>query len=486
MTNQRSLTNNFSKQNGQLRVLWIDDNAAVSQPIPSYKRDWMIYHAINPKGVKHCIEMASVGLDPETEEIDELKQTPTAPFDIYLCDFRLTATSDPKTNKGDPASADAAGFLLGVLSSLKWPRSPQAIIPYSAFISEYASTFNLVSEFCPDSIVMLKEPKGKYSNINDSLEVAAHTYRVAVMKSFSKGHLLLDDDTVAALPKLISGAKDEDLDIDSMLGFKTADGQRRFRLSSLFFDNLDASHKNFSTYSNITEFLETFEADRFYESCKKLADDYWSFYQDPRSHEQYTAWEVYLSEGRAMKPPSFVETAGPKKSIVYKLEGPEKDFLAKKQIRTLMLFLKHFRQSKVVNLVAEMTEQEFRDALKSDHESSELLAIQSDYADVLSALNVSKVDLNFYRDLYDQYNDKFNTVRMIHPMPKGNDNSGDEPPSKKFNNDGRILRSMRHIKVTCNSLDDISIGDNIPSSYLRRYAREIGLKEDLWPFWLKR
>lgn len=488
MTNQRLLTNNFSNQSGQLRVLWIEDNAGVAQPIPSYKRDWMIYHAINPQGVKHSIAMMSAGLDPEKEELDELIQTPMAPFDIYLCDFRLTATSDHKTNKGDPASADAAGFLLGVLSTLKWPRSPQAIIPYSAYTSEYASTFNLVSEFCPDSIVMLKEPKGKFTNINDILETAAQTYRVAVIRSFAKGHLLLDEDTASALPVLISKAKDSDLSIDTMIGFNTVHGQRNFRLSSLFFDNLDASHKEFSSYSSIVEFLETFDADTFYENCKHLADNYWSFYQDPRSYEQYTAWELYLTEGRAISPPNFVEEEGPKKSIVYKLEGAGTDDEAKKQTRTLMLFLKHFRQSKVVDLVGEMTEREFQEALKSDHKSSEIIAIQNDYNDVLSALKKSKVDQSYYRDLYDQYGHKFNTVRMIHPMPKSKDNRGDEAPSKKFNNDGRILRSMRHIKITCTTLHEVSIGDtqNIPFSYLRRYACEIGLKEDLWPFWLKR
>jgi hypothetical protein len=154
-----SLPKNVEDGSERLRILWIEDRPGV---VPEKS-----FGTVGNKTVQIVIAETAGDvwqlLNKEQNSF-HLKQG----FDAYITDFRLVDRPSEKTGEETSrpreirvpgreyptegelgADAPAAGLLIGLLASLRFPDRPSVILPYSRFSEEFGATWRLVKNFAP-------------------------------------------------------------------------------------------------------------------------------------------------------------------------------------------------------------------------------------------------------------------------------------------------------------------------------------------------
>ena len=143
---------------GRIKILCLDDEVAdriaKEDHYPDVTKRYSPYFAIS--GVLSLPDLrdviASSGRYPSKYGYDRIE----APYDVYLLDFRMCDSKEDcrlREHIESGVHAPAAGLLAGMLTALRWPTHPQAIVPYSGHgLEEIGDVWHLCRGFCPESI----------------------------------------------------------------------------------------------------------------------------------------------------------------------------------------------------------------------------------------------------------------------------------------------------------------------------------------------
>lgn len=286
------LTPPLQPNDGRLKLLWIDD--LFQQIIPksiSLLEDFFAIKAIShPQNMSDLLNLASQ--QPRQSAIYDRHGLP---FDVYLTDFRLRDTKGsnaPTTRELEEGlDAPSGGFLLGLLTALRWPDHPQIVIPYSAYDDEFGQIWILCKRFCPSSLRVLWDEtvtKGTRDQ-GKLLDLIPSEYRSALTDAFHQGilHLPLRErerwESLVQSSTLFSPHQ--------TIEFSGNYGIRPIKIGALFYDKLSPKDKDEGLIpaTAIQEFLEKLPKVSPEEwNARKLTETYWILSHSELSRDVYS------------------------------------------------------------------------------------------------------------------------------------------------------------------------------------------------------
>jgi hypothetical protein len=300
---------------GKIKLLWLDDNYGGVDPGSKEYGPWFsLTCASGPEEMAELIPSLPAATNRQGYSIQGL------PADVYLADFRLCDSKDRCQSKQHSQSgihAPSAGFLICLLTGLRWPDHPQTIIPYSAYEREFGDIWTLCREHCPRAIHVLWDQsvtKGT-RNVAQIFSLVAPQFRETLLTSVNEGIVNIPLRERDRLLKLCaSGATCKATEQILTVG---EFGWRSFLLGSMFHDLLEGEkHEPSKAHlrtSVLSEWLNKITAiDPIEEEARLLADSYFALRSDPMSVLVYKLIRQYrvagksdVSEVYSSPPPSF-------------------------------------------------------------------------------------------------------------------------------------------------------------------------------------
>lgn len=287
-------TPRFEINDGRVKILWIDD--LYEQIVPTNLRDEAEWFALTcASGPSDIRTLLDEGIISDTKGGSKLLDYSLRgfPFDVYLTDFRLC----DKKNGGCVASdahlaaglhAPAAGFLLGLLTALRWPAHPQSIIPYSAYDEEFGQIWKLSHSVCPPSVnVVWNEgiSKGKRDPYA-LLKYVGPTFRASITKATVSGVLQILFKERDRWEATVSSAA-ETVNARELVWFVGQYGLRPFLLGALFYDQLDKKTTTVPAAA-VREWLAQLPInDPLEREARRLAAFYWTLRSSEVSKDVY-------------------------------------------------------------------------------------------------------------------------------------------------------------------------------------------------------
>jgi hypothetical protein len=302
--------------------MWIEDRPEEILPGPEGTADlepWFSLISIEgPQSLKQLVT-ESLAQPCETGGGTAVYALEGAPCDVYLTDFRLCDRRNEDCTL--PAHIEAGlhapsgGFLLGLLTALRWPDHPQCLIPYSGYSEEFGQIWRLVRSFCPESVhVLWDERVGKGNRNQDELvKLIAPQYRTALEKALGTAliHMpLVERDRweflLAQCGDRVAGSE--------LLWFVGEYGLRPLLAGALFYDALEPGPplERCIPASAVREWLAGKVppgADPLERDARRLAECYWHLRISPLSRYVYRIIEQrklgVVHENLPESPPGF-------------------------------------------------------------------------------------------------------------------------------------------------------------------------------------
>lgn len=310
----------FKPGDGRLKILWIEDKQddLIPYDLRSYTPWFSLISVSYPRDVLDLLNLEEQSDTGGKSPDSLLYDSSTLPADVYLTDFCLYDKKYEGEVSYDPVQAQmglyapSAGFLVGLLTALRFPLHPQAIIPYSGFEEEFGHIWNLCRQFCPPSLHVLWDESITKGNRNaaELLGQVTVQYRHALIKVIENG--------IVHIPMLVRSSWETRLDGEvSMLSgleqisFVSEYGLRPFLLGSLFYDHLDSETQQIPA-SEVKHWLSQIPvATPMVRSARGLTAFYWALRHSPLSCSVYNAIQqrsldaLLSSNIRDESPPSF-------------------------------------------------------------------------------------------------------------------------------------------------------------------------------------
>lgn len=177
-------TKGFQAADGKLKVLWLDDK--YEKLVPPVMRDlepWYVLTCVDgPGDIAQLISAADrEGSQKGGASRYELQGLP---YDIYLTDFLLCDAKDEecpsKEHSESGLHAPSAGFLLGIVTALRWPKHPQCLIPYSGYNEEYGQIWKLLKTLKPPAVEVLWDEKVTKGRVVESETIRQWVSRLPI------------------------------------------------------------------------------------------------------------------------------------------------------------------------------------------------------------------------------------------------------------------------------------------------------------------
>jgi hypothetical protein len=508
------MTRPLEPGDGRLKVLWLDDTIDRIAPWEGEARDYepwfSLVYASHPAEVRELVEASEYdGL--ERARLGKLYDAPGMPFDAYLVDFRMCDSIDEgcsiQAHIDDGLHAPSAGFLVGMLTALRWPKHPQAIIPYSGYDEEFGQIWRLSSYFCPPAISVLWDDsvtKGSRSQ-RALLRLLPRQCRAAILASTEHGAVcvpLKERDRWSAMLEEGGGAP---IPAEERIHTTGEYGARPYLIGALFHDHLDEESGTVSAKPVAGWLSKLPVTDPIEPEARRLAEFYWKMRRSEAS-EYIHEFARALKEGKRIEglpedPPSFPWLCS------WKEKGPSKDDSIRR-IRLALLFLilrehehrvrrRHGQKGiseacrRLLSLISYDVES-MEDLLEALRHEAWAAGYADRYHDLIAEfLQVMRdrpsIPLSGVAQDWDLDVSEADVVRLVDPFPQ----SWDVRPS--LDNASKLGKGLSRLDVgDIPSLDvkALLIGDGsslTPSELMcaRRFAREMPLSETEWPRWLR-
>jgi len=280
-------------QDGRLKVLWIEDdkqNKVLRGGALDDFRDWFSVFVVGgPDELKTLLALAERD-EGRAGEGGGIYCRPASPFDIYLADFRLCDALPDCTlqhHLGAGLHAPSAGFLLSILTAMRWPQHPQGIIPYSGHDEEFGQIWRLARHLFPPGVqVTWREDLGKagHGGPDKRLRLSAPMYRVVLGDALDKGLVHVPYGERERWEERLEDAG-QTLDAREQMWFVGEYGARPFRLGALFFEHVE---NEVVPTDVVREWMATIPvADPVERQARDLAEFYWCISRDEISRMIY-------------------------------------------------------------------------------------------------------------------------------------------------------------------------------------------------------
>lgn len=291
---------------GKIRVLWIEDLPDIVIPDETRSfEDWFeIKYVTGPVGLRELMEHSAANAH-HTLSCGEVCAQPELPCDVYITDFRLCDSlkegCPSEEHKRIGLHAPSGGFLLGLLTALRWPRHPQAIIPYSAYSEEFGQIWRLCSAACPPNVhVLWDDSVGKGRREGGALiPLIPREFRNALLVSFASGAVhvpLAQRDRLAELAESSNGV----VDANEVIWLVGEFGARPVKAGALFFDFLDDRSMTIPALA-VREWLTGVPVgDSTERDARKLAEWYWRLRTSPLSRAVHRIIQDHSSRPGAL------------------------------------------------------------------------------------------------------------------------------------------------------------------------------------------
>jgi len=155
------------------------------------------------------------------------------PADVHITDLNMANEVCRTTACGAPA----AGLTAAIIRAVQAPEHPAVIIPYTAFFDLFRDQLALLQLFRPKGVHILWDKVSKHTELPALFEIAVCEYRKAIVAGIESGRVELSVVETERLRDL--ARQNEHLDGDEHIELFTAEGCRRFRLGSFFYDTAD-------------------------------------------------------------------------------------------------------------------------------------------------------------------------------------------------------------------------------------------------------
>jgi len=509
------MTTPLSAGDGRLKVLWLDDTIDRIAPWAGAALDYepwfSLVYATHPEDVTKLIDSVTSRHAP-TDADRLLYDLEGAPFDVYLVDFRLCDKIDDgcmlEAHLEAGLHAPSAGLLVGILTALRWPKHPQALVPYSGYDEEFGQIWRLAQQFCPPIVSVLWDDsvtKGTRDQ-KSLLKLLPIQCRLALgnavrsaevvmpLKERDRWEALLADDVGKVIPA------------EEKIWLSTENGVRPYLVGALFHDVLDEQNREVPA-TDIKAWISTLPVvDSIGRQARRLAEFYWKLRWNEVSQDVYSVVRALKRgveiPGLPPHPPSYPWLCS------WKRKGDGRD-TSVRQIRLAVLFLflrehedriRHRRQSAEIPDEIRRLLEVIRD---DDREIEELLVDLENSARLDGCLDryheLIADFLEFVENgvLTDPIRDiiagrehdvaETDIVQLVDPFPTTWDSPLSLDESTKV---GKGLTRLAIEAVPSLDVKGLLAGDGsslTPAEFLcaRRFARELMPSEEDWPRWLR-
>lgn len=517
------MTRPLEAGDGRIKVLWLDDTIDRIAPWGGEARDYepwfSLVYASHPKDVQELVDEYS-GDGPRADcELDHagtpgvaVRQydAPRMPFDVYLVDFRMCDNIDEgcsiEEHIEEGLHAPSAGFLVGMLTALRWPKHPQAIIPYSGYDEEFGQIWRLTSRFCPPVIDVLWDDSVTKGSRNQRalLKLIPRQCREALLSAIRNNAATLPLSERDRWHANLEGGKRQ-IPADEEILIAGEYGVRPFLIGALFHDHLDEGEGKVPA-KPVREWLKKLPVtDPLEPQARRLAEFYWNMRWNEVSEDIYTF-------ARAMKDGKKIEDLPDQPpSIPWLCSRTHKGDTADESIRRLrlaVLFLilrEHeyrVRSRRIRGDVSQPCRNLMRrisydlDSMEEVLESLREESWSNGYAEGYNDLIAEFLTVlrnwpkNAFRGIIQDWDldvSEAEVVRLVDPFPPTWDITMSLDKASKI---GKGLSRLRLDGVPALDVKALLGGDAsclTPSELLcaRQFARELSLSETDWPRWLR-
>ncbi|MBN1859727.1 hypothetical protein JW848_11085 [Candidatus Bipolaricaulota bacterium] len=515
MMGMTQMTRPLAAGDGRLKVLWLDDMIDRIAPwhaaAADYEPWFSLVYATHPSDVSDLVH-ESIRQGVGNSKCWPIYNAPGMPYDAYVVDFRMCDRIDEGCTLSEHIEgglhAPSAGFLVGVLTALRWPRHPQAIIPYSGYDEEFGQIWRLMKQFCPSTISVLWDDsvtKGSRSQ-RELLDLIPKQCREALQLSVKKQIACMPLKERDRWENLLEAGDSEPIPADEQICLTSDYGARSYLVGALFYDHMDRQNRTVPA-DFVREWVSMLPvADPLEIEARKLAEFYWKLRCNEKSRDIYTIARA-LKDGKDIpglpeKPPSCSWLCH------WKVKGDGRE-TSVRMIRLALLFLMLREHECRVNRkrYQEGLSEDCRRLLgmiRYDRERMEDLLEDLGRAAALNKcydryLDLIEEFLAFLRgmkligsldDIFDGLDldlSEADVVRLVDPFPQTWDICTSLDESQKI---GKGLTRLElddaaslNVKALLNG--DGSTLNTTERICARRYAAELPLPEEDWPQWLR-
>ena len=509
------MTTPLSAGDGRLKVLWLDDTIDRIAPWAGAALDfepWFsLVYATHPRDVTELIDDSASRGGP-TDGRRLLYDLEGAPFDVYLVDFRLCDKIDDgcmlEEHLEAGLHAPSAGLLVGILTALRWPRHPQALVPYSGYDEEFGQIWRLARQFCPPTISVLWDDsvtKGTRDQ-KSLLNLLPVQCRVALGNAVRSAEVVMPLKERDRWETLLADNAGQTIPAEEKIWLFTECGARPYLAGALFHDVLDELNRTVPE-TDVRAWISTLPvADSVEREARRLAEFYWKLRWNEMSQDVYSIVRALKQDvevpGLQPNPPSYPWLCS------WKRKGEGRD-TSVRRIRLAILFLflrehedriRHRRQhADVPDEIRRLLEvirdddREIEELLGDLENSARLDGCLERYHDLIAsflefvesgALTDPIRDIIAGRELDVAEAD---IVQLVDPFPTAWDTPLSLDEGLKI---GRGLTRLDIDDVPSLNMKDLLAGDGsslTPAEFLcaRRFARELMPSEEDWPRWLR-
>jgi len=276
---------------GRLRVLFIDD-----EPDPRWERDPVFDRYFVTVSVSDSASLQRLIVEGEpTEFFPDARGL--LPADLYLADlnmcsdFGLFGHCASANHLRQGLHAPSAGLLMALLTAMRSPRHPQAIVPYSATGESQAQVWNVSQRFCPPAVHVVWNEAVTRGNtpVKEVRWLLSAAYRDALAMGVADAAVHIPMDERDRWTKRLAAASVSEIDAAECIELVFDSGSRRVMLGALFFDALDRTGTPSVPSSVVRDWISSIpaDADPLAGESLALAQAYWNMRNSPVSRSLY-------------------------------------------------------------------------------------------------------------------------------------------------------------------------------------------------------
>jgi hypothetical protein len=506
-------TTDFKPGDGRLKILWIDDRYHELVPGPAGLEEEMKWFSLvcasGPDDVKALMSKAEEDARAGRHHRPEYELT-GLPFDIYLTDFRLcdkkNGGCDAETHLVKGLHAPSAGFLLGLLTTLRWPEHPQGVIPYSAYDEEFGQIWRLCAPVCPPSVNVLWDERVTKGNREkfELLRLVAPRYRSALYDGLRAEVIQMPFGERDRWESIVADA--DSVSAQEKAWFVGEYGLRPFLIGALFYDQLDKKNNCVPT-TVVREWLSEIPLnDPLEREARRLADFFWELRSSDYSRNVY-AFIREFKAGRE-RPPQLAEKPASFRWLLDFKHSHETSICRKMRLAVLFLLLREHATrlqrpwwhlspdaERVLEGIGRLRQESPRpveEVFAAFRDRAEEIGCEDEVDQVLAEIKI------FYADalqdpiavLTEQPNmslSEYDVVRLVDPLPSGWDITLSLDKGKK------VGKGLSRLKLSDDAPEfdvkkllegNASLLSRAERLAAQRYARELLPSSTNWPAWL--
>ena len=505
------ITRPLEAGDGRIKVLWLDDTIERIAPWGSARLDYepwfsMVY-ATHPSDVSDLVrQSARVGGERSYSGLQY--KAPGVPFDVYLLDFRMCDKVDDgcllEEHLEAGLHAPSAGFLVGMLTALRWPNHAQAIIPSSGYAEEFGQIWRLAEQFCPPSVHVLWDDsvtKGRRSQ-ESLMRLLPQQCRGALRVSMEAQAVCLPLKERDRWEALLQVNDDSSVRADEMIYLTGDYGVRPYLIGALFHDHLDEENLTVPVQPIRDWISELPVADSIETEARRLAEFYWKMRWTDISRSVYAVGRERRNgrkiPGLPEKPASYPWLCSKMRSDKSKRRNRlailflllrDHDYRVKRRLHRDGLSDACKRLLKMITYDLESIE----DLLEDLRTQAWAHGYAEMYNDLIAEFLEFVGDLPFIdpiREIFDDWDldvSEADVVRLLDPLPPTWDVPISLDVAKKI---GKGLTHLNIGDTPTLAVKALLAGDGssmTPTELFcaRRFARELQLAEVDWPEWLR-